>query len=448
MTRDLASLTQALLDAARAAGATSADAMAVAGTQIAIDVRSGHLEEATRAEGIDVGLRVLIGTRQAVVSSSDARPETLATMAERAVAMARETPEDPSLGLANATMLSPVRDSGALELHDPSPEPEPAALEAWARETEAAALAVPGVTQSLSASAAWSRRDVHLAASNGFAGGYARSETSISCGAISGEGTGMERDWDGDGRVFMADLRAPADIGRTAGERAVARANPRRPRTGTYSVLYDERVASSLVGHLLSAINGAAVARGASFLRDALGTQVLPVGLSLLEDPHRPRVGASRLWDAEGLATAPRAIVEDGRLRTWTLDLATGRRLGMESTANAARGPGGSPSPSVTNVALTQGSASRADLIAGMGTGLVITSLIGSTINANTGDYSRGASGFWVEGGEVAYPVNEVTIAGNLRDMLLRLVPANDARPYLSRVVPSLLVEGMTLAGS
>ena len=440
-------LTARLLDAAHKAGAESADAIAVQGSQVSIDVRGGRLEEAQRAEGIDLGLRVLIGHRQAVVSSSDARDATLSAMAERAVAMAREAPEDPSAGLADPSRLAQDRDMARLEIADPSQEPEPATLEAQAREAEVAALEVPGVSQAESAGASWYRREVFLAATNGFAGGYERSGQSLSCGAISGSGTAMERDWDWDQRVFSSELRSPQEIGRTAGERAVARSGARKPRTGTFPVLYDERVASSLIGHLLSAINGAAVARGSSFLRDAMGEMVLPEGLSVTEDPHRPRSSASRLWDAEGLPTRARALVEDGRLTTWILDLASARQLGLESTGHAARSPGGTPSPSVTNIELTQGTATREDLVRQMGTGLLVTSMIGSTINPNTGDYSRGASGFWVEGGEIAYPVNECTVAGNLRDMLRRIVPANDARPWLTRVVPSILVDGMTVAG-
>nr|WP_246849524.1 TldD/PmbA family protein [Rubellimicrobium arenae] len=443
----LEDLTARLLDAARRAGAEAADALLVRGTHLSIDVRQGRLEEAQRSEGIDLGLRVLIGQRQAVVSSSDSRDATLAAMAERAVAMAREAPEDPSVGLADPSELASDRDAARLELSDPSEDPEPAAMEARAREAEAAALEVPGVTQVLSASTGWSRREVFLAGTNGFAAGYGRSDHGLSCGAISGTGTGMERDYDWDSRVFRAELRSPAEIGRTAGQRAAEREGARKPRTGTYPILFDERIASSLIGHLLSAINGAAIARGSSFLRNAMGEQVLPDHLSLTEDPHRVRSPASRLWDAEGLPTRPRAIVENGRLTTWTLDLASARKLGLASTANAARSPGGTPSPSVTNIALTQGDASREDLLAQMGTGLLVTSLIGSTINPNTGDYSRGASGFWIEGGQITYPVNECTIAGNLGDMLRRIIPANDARSWLPRVVPSLLVEGMTLAG-
>lgn len=449
MTQSLESLTQALLEAARKAGADAADAMAVRGTALSIDVRQGKLEQAERSEGIDLGLRVLIGQRQANVASSDIRAETLAAMAERAVAMAREAPEDPHIGLADAGQLARDWDAAALELCDPAPEPEPAALERDAREAEAATLAVPGVSQVQSASAGYSARSVHIAASNGFSGGYARTDRSLYSVAIAGTGGAMERDHDGDSRIFQADLRAAAEIGREAGMRAVARMGARKPPTGAYPVLFDERISSSLIGHLLGAVNGGAIARGASFLRGALGEQVLPAGLSVIEDPHRPRASGSRPFDAEGLPTARRAIIEDGVLTGWTLDLANARKLGMTSTANAARGTGAPPSPSNWNVALTQGSDSRDDLIARMGTGLLVTSLIGSTINPNTGDYSRGAAGFWVQNGEVTHAVNECTIAGNLRDMFAALEPANDARGWLSNVVPSLLIqEGLTLAGA
>ncbi|MFC3612178.1 TldD/PmbA family protein [Lutimaribacter marinistellae] len=448
MTRTPEEICHALLDAARVAGAESADAIAIEGTSLSVEVRAGALEHAERSEGTDLGLRVLMGGRQAVVSSSDARDETLRAMAERAVAMAREAPEDPHAGLAEATDLAQDWDLAALELADPGPEPEAGALRDAALEAEAAALAVDGVTQVSDAAATYGRHAVHMAASNGFSGGYARTGRSVSCVAISGEGTGMERDYDGDSRTWAEDLRSPTEVGRTAGERAVAMQGARRPKTGSYPVLFDERISSSLVGHLLAAVNGASVARGSSWLKDAMGEQVLPAALSLVEDPHRPRVSGSRPFDAEGLPTRSRTIVENGVLTGWTLDLSSARKLGLSSTGNAARSVSGPPSPSNWNLALSQGDKSREELLRDMGTGLLVTSMIGSTINPNTGDYSRGASGFWVENGEIAYPVNECTIAGNLRDMLLRMIPANDARTYLSRVVPSILIEGMALAGN
>ncbi|MEW2914419.1 TldD/PmbA family protein [Leisingera sp. JC11] len=448
MTQSPEALCQALIDAARKAGADAADAMAAEGSSLSIEVREGKLEHAERSEGTDLGLRVFVGKRQALVSSSDMRPETMAAMAERAVAMAKEAPEDPYAGLADPSQLAKGWDLPALELEDPSGEPEPAALQADALAAEAACQAVDGITQVQSAAAGYGRHVVHLAATNGFSGGYQRTGRSLSCTGIAGTGTGMERDHDGDSRTFQADLRSAEEIGRTAGERAVARLGARKPKTGSFPVLFDERISSSLIGHLMSAANGAAIARGSSWLKDSLGQQVLPESLSVIEDPHRPRISGSRPFDGEGLPTRKRTVVDNGVLTGWTLDLASARKLGLESTGNAARGIGGVPSPSTWNIALTQGDASRENLIAQMGTGLLVTSMIGSTINPNTGDYSRGASGFWVENGEIAYPVNECTIAGNLHDMLRRIVPANDARQHLSTVVPSLLVEGMTLAGN
>ncbi len=445
---DLADLTARMIDAARRAGADQADALAVAATSLSIDVRQGRLEQAERSEGTDIGLRVFVGRRSAIVSSSDTRDATLAEMAERAVAMAREAPEDPFDGIADPSQLAQDTDSARLDLCDSAAEPDPAALEEAARRSEAAAMAVAGVTQVQSASAGYGRRQVHLAATNGFSAGYDRSDNGLSCTAIGGTGTAMERDYDYDSRIHAADLDSPERIGRTAGTRAVARLGAVKPPTGRYPVLFDERVSGALIGHLLSAINGAAIARGASFLRDRLGKPVLPAGLSLTEDPHRPRIGGSRLFDAEGLPTVPRHIVEDGVLTTWTLDLGTARKLGLQSTANAARGPGGQPHPAVGNLTLTPGAAGLDDLIRDMGTGLYVTGMIGSTINPNTGDYSRGANGFWVENGRILHPVHECTVAGNLIDMLARIVPGNDGRVHTGRVVPSILIDGLMLAGA
>jgi PmbA protein len=444
----LADLTSALLEAAKNAGADAADAIAVDGTSISIDVRDGKLEQAERSEGVDIGLRVMLGQRQANVSASDTRPETIHQMAERAVTMAKEAPEDPYIGQAAPEQYARDTDASALELSDPSDEPDPAELQEDARRAEAAAQENAGISQVQSASAGYGRRNIQLATSNGFSAGYARTDRGLSCVAISGIGAEMERDYDGDMRIFAADMRSPEDIGKRAAERAVERAGATKPKTGTYPVLFDERIASTLIGHLLQATNGASVARGSSWLRDRIGQQVLPEHLSLIEDPRRARTNGSRPFDGEGLQTQRRAIVENGVLMGWTLDLATARKLGMQSTASASRGTSQPPSPSASNVSLTQGNQTRSDLISGMGTGLLVTSMIGSTISPTTGDYSRGASGFWVENGEITHAVNECTIAGNLHDMLRRIVPANDARKHLSRVVPSLLIDGMTLAGS
>ncbi|MDD9922488.1 MAG: TldD/PmbA family protein [Boseongicola sp.] len=444
---ELQKLTEQLLSAAKKAGADDADAIATDGTSVSIEVLNGALEHAERSEGIEIGLRVLIGKRQACVSASDTNASTINEMAERAVAMARLAPEDPHIGLAAADQIATNWDVESLELVDDRPDPAPNDLQDAAARAEAAALAIPGISKADSVSSGFSRSMMYLAATNGFAGGYARGSHWLSCVAITGEGTEMERDYYGESRVFADELPSPEDVGRIAGERTIERAGARKPPTGAFPVLYDERVASGLIGHLLSAANGASVARGASWVQDKLGEQVLPEGLSIIEDPHRPRVSSSKPFDAEGLATHRRTVVDNGILQGWTLDLATARKLGMTSTANAARGAGSPPAPRLGNISLTPGDDSRDDLLRDMGTGLLVTSLIGSSINPTTGDYSRGASGFWVEGGEITYPVNECTIAGNLNEMLRSIRPANDARAHLSRVVPSLLVEGLTIAG-
>ena len=448
MTQPLTDLTHRLIDAAKAAGADSADAVAVAGTSVSIDVRNSVLEQAERSEGTDIGLRVFVGQKSANVSASDTSNRTIEEMAARAVAMANEAPTDPHAGIADATQLATDIDPARLNLVDDGPEPSPAWLEEQARIAEAAAQSVEGVAQVQSTSAGYGRRQVHLAATNGFSGGYESTSHSLSSVAISGAGTDMERDYDYDSRIHLSDMRDAAEIGRIAGERAVARHGARKPKTGTYPVLFDERIASSLIGHLLSASNGAMIARGSSWLRESLGKQILPKGMDLIETPHRARVSGSRLFDGEGLPTSERKIIDDGILTGWTLDLAAARKLGLQSTGSASRGTSGPPSPSVSHVALTQGVLSPFEMIRDMGTGMLITSMIGSTINPNTGDYSRGASGFWIENGEIAYPVNECTVAGNLHDMLARIIPANDARKHISGVIPSLMIDAMTLAGA
>ena len=445
---DLEKLAGKMLEAAQKAGAAAADAIVIRGDSLSIEVANGALEHAERAEGIDLGLRVLIGQRSAVVSVSDASDATIAVMAERAVAMAKAAPEDPHVGLADASQLATSWDVDALELVDPAEAANPESLKDMALAAEAAALAVNGVTKVDSAGGSYSKSSIHLATSNGFSGGYARSSTGLYCTAISGEGLKMERDYKGDSRVFASEMLSADEIGRIAGERAAALQGASQPPTGAFPVLFDERISSSLIGHLVSAINGRSVARGMSWLKDAMGEQVLPAGMDLVEDPFRKRVGGSKPFDGEGLATTQRAWVENGVLKSWVLDLASARQLGMESTGNAARGAGSAPSPSVGNLTLTPGQKTREALISEMGTGLIVTSMIGSSVNPNTGEYSRGASGFWVENGEVVRPVNECTVAGNLREMLGGLVAANDGQAHLSRVVPSLLVEGLTIAGS
>ena len=439
---------QKLLDRAKSMGADEADVIATKGQSINVDVRNGALENADRSEGAEVGLRVLVSQRQAIVSSSDISDTTLELMVERAIAMAKDAPPDKYAGLASVNQLAKHRDLSELEICDPASDPSPIKLQEKAEIAESSALEVGGVSQVSGASASYGKYSVFMAASNGFSANYDRSSNSVSCVAIAGEGLNMERDYDADTRVYQSDLRPSDEIGRTAGLRAVERLNPRRPATGSYPVIYDERVSSGLVGHLLSAVNGAAITRGSSWLKDSLGKQVLPSTCKLVENPHRLRAGASRLFDSEGLATKKREILSKGVLNGWTLDLASARKLRMRPTANASRNVSSNPSPTNWNIELSSPEDYCDNLLSEMGNGLLVTSLIGSTINPNTGDYSRGVSGFWVENGQICYPVSEITIAGNLRDMLKNIILGNDAQRHLSYVVPSILVEEMTLAGS
>ena len=438
-------IAERLLDAAKTAGADQADVIVMQETSVGIGVAERALEEAERSEGREAGLRVLLGRRQACVSGGDLSEYALQGMAERAVALAREAPEAPYCGLAEPGQTSGHVDPSTLELVDMADPPSPEELEALAREGEDAALAIEGISQVQQASASWGRTSITLAASNGFSGGYARTSTGIGVSAIAGEGLGRERDFAGESRVRRADLPDAAGIGRLAAERAVAALNPRKPPGGAVPVLFDERVSSSLLMHLLSAVNGSSVARGASWLKDNMGEAVLPQALSVVEDPLIVRGPASRPFDAEGIAAKSRPLVENGILARWVLDLSSSRQLGLETTGNARRGTSSPPAPGTTNVRITQGSISREDLIRDMGTGLMITSMIGSSVNPTTGAYSRGASGFWVEGGEIAYPVNEITVAGSLPEMMKTLVPANDADLNRAIAAPSILVEGLVI---
>ncbi|MEM9428979.1 MAG: TldD/PmbA family protein [Pseudomonadota bacterium] len=447
MAMDLATLAHQTLDAAKRAGAEAADALVTEGDAIAMEIRAGKLETAERSEGVEIGLRVLIGRRQATVAISDSRAPAIDAMAERAVAMAKAAPEDPDQGLADPELLATTRNADGLNLLDTAPPPSPEALADAARAAEAAALGIEGISQVSEVGAQTSLSHFHLAASNGFDGAYARSAHQLYCVAITGEGTSMERDYAAEGRTHYADLPAAEEIGRLAAERALARRGAIQPKTGAFPVLFDERVASGLIGHLLSAINGVSVARGTSWLKDAMGEMVLPAELSIETDPLTPGLSGTRPFDAEGLPAGKRALVEDGKLVSWVLDLASARKLGVRPTGDATRGPGSAPRPSLGNIVMTEGPQDRATLASEMGEGLLVTSLMGASINPNTGDYSRGASGFWVRNGEIAEAVNECTIAGNLRGMLASITPANDARHHLSRRIPSLRVEGLTVAG-
>lgn len=448
MTDPLARLAD-LVAAARRAGADAAEAMLVETQALAVQRRLGAVERIERTEARELGLRVFVGRRQAVVASSDDDPARFADLAARAVAMARAVPEDPHAGLAEAPdgMAGFGPRCAALDLLDPV-EPSIAALAARAAAAEEAALAVPGVTNSDGASAEWGRSTVSLVASNGFAGTHARSRHAVSVTALAGSGTAMERDYDFAAAVHAADLEDPAAVGRRAGEQAVARLGPRRPRSGTMPVVFHPRVAASLLAHLAAAINGAAVVRGTTFLRDALGRCVFAPGVTIHDDPLRRRGLRSRPFDAEGIAGGPRALVEDGVLASFLLDCRSARALGTASTGHAARSVAAVPVPAPSNLWLAPGPFSPAALIADIAEGLYVTELLGMGVNLVSGDYSRGAAGFMIRHGVLAEPVNELTIAGNLREMFRRLVPADDLVFRRGTDAPSVRIDGLTVAGN
>jgi PmbA protein len=434
-----------LLGRAKAAGAEAADAVVFDSIALAHARRLGALERLEREESQDIGLRVLLGKHQAFVSSTDSSSGALDELVTRALAMARSVPEDAYCGLAEPGQLA--RDMPEIEVYDPE-EPATEVLIERAKLCEEAARAVSGVTNSEGAEAGWSSSRIALAASNGFSGGYAVSRHSMGVSVLAGEGLGMERDYEFASRTHGADLEDPAEIGRRAGARAVKRLGARKAATGRFPVVYHPRVSNGLLGHLASAISGPAVARGTSFLKDKMGEAIFGPGITIVDDPHRPRGLRSKPFDGEGIANGRRNVIEHGCLTTWILSLSSARQLGLETTGHAARGTSGPPGPSVSNLFMEPGSAGPAELMADIGQGFYVTELMGMGVNTVTGDYSRGASGFWIENGELAYPVSEVTVAGNLKDMFLTLTPADDLEFRYGTDAPTLRIDDMTVAGA
>jgi PmbA protein len=427
------------------AGADAADAIVIEGISLSHARRLGKTEKLERSEGQDLGLRVLVGKRQAMVSTSDRSPKMLAELVERTLAMAKAVPEDNFCGLAEHDQLA--QDWPMLDMMD-SEEPPAETLIERARAAEDAAMAVKGVTNSEGAEASWGRSRVALVASNGFAGGYAGSHHGVSASVIGGSGTQMERDYDFASAVYAADLRDPAEIGRRAGERAVRRLGARKMPTGKVPVVFDPRVSRSFLSHLLGAISGPAIARGTSFLKDKLNQRIFPEAITIIEDPHRQRGLRSKPFDAEGLPNRRRALIDKGVLTTWLLDLRSARQLGLASTGHAARGTASPPTPAATNIWLEPGTATPAELMADIKSGFYVTELMGMGVNGITGDYSRGAAGFWIENGEISFAVSEMTVASNLNDMFARLVAANDLEFRVGADAPTIRIEDLTVAGS
>lgn len=441
---NLDDIAASLLDLARRQGADAADVGVSQSESLGVSARGGALEDAERSESIDFSLRVMVaaeqGFRQASVSASDPDPATLATLAERAMAMAREATPDHYIGLADAAQLA--GEAPDLELLDPSESPNPGALLETALALEAQTLAVEGVRQCEGASAGWGRSRVVIAASNGFHRGYEGGSHSISVSAVAGEGLGMERDYAYSSARWRGDLRTVESVGREAGERAVKRLNPRKPQSGAYPVVLDPRIGSRFASSLLGLMNGAAVARGSSYLAKRMGERILPEGVDLIDDPLLPRGQGSRPFDGEGLPVRRKKLIADGVLSEWLLDLAAARQLGLESNGSGGRGGG----PGASNAWISAGAETPEALIGEVEQGLYVTELMGRGLNGVTGDYSSGASGFWIESGRVAHPVSEITIAGHMSDMLATLRLADDLTFERRVNAPTMRVESMTIA--
>jgi PmbA protein len=436
----------ALIDAARRAGADAADVIYIGDSSTGVHVRLGALEDVERSEGEEIGLRFFVGSRSASVSSSDLSAEALSALVERAAAMAREAPEDPYAGLAPEDRL--MREDGPEVDGDDGRDPLPTELKERALATEDAARAFPGITNSEGASVSAGRSVIALATSHGFCRGYTTSGYSGTASVLAGSGGDMQRDFASHSARHYQDLDAPEAIGRLAAERTLARMNPGKVQSGTMPVVFDPRVGGSLVGHLIGAITGSAIARKTSFLLSREDEAIFPEGITIREDPHKRRGLRSKPFDGEGVATRARDLVAGGRVTGWLLDSASARQLGLEPTGHASRGVGGPPGASATNVDLLPGAVSPEELIANIKRGLYVVELIGQGVNQVTGDYSRGASGFIIEDGRIAGAVAEITIAGNLIDMFRTLVAANDLEQRRATNVPTLRVEGMTVAGA
>jgi PmbA protein len=437
-------LAQKLIDLTCAAGADAVDVLVSDSASLSVSCRMGVLEDTERAESRDIGLRAMIGQKQAFVSGSAIDDTALQQLAQRAVDMAQATPEDRYCGFAPEDRLTDH--IPALDIAD-SYEPDADKLLAMAVACEEAARGVTGITNSEGAGTGWGRATTALVTSHGFEGAYTSTSFSASCAVIGGEGDAMERDYASHSARHLEDLDAPEDIGLRAGERTIERLNPRKIESTKTNVVYAPRVSASLLGHLSGAISGSAIARGTSFLRDQMGQQIMSASITIEDDPLRPRGLRSAGFDGEGVATEKLTPIDKGVLQNWWLDSASARQLELETNGRAARGIGGPPGPSATNLYMLAGDDSVDTMLKNIGTGLYVTELIGMGVNGVTGDYSRGASGFWIENGELAYPVSEVTIASNLKEMFLNMTPADDLVFRRSVNAPTILVEGMALAG-
>ena len=446
MTDTSENVAEKLLSLSKKFGSEQAEVLITRGSNVSVEVRDGELEQAEGSDGLNIYLRVINDQKLASVSCTNTKMETLNQLAKRANEIANESIPNPFVGLADINDLTTTATMPSIDLSEPEGliMKDPLKLKDLALKAEKAALNSEGISKTDGSSASASKNELFLATSNGFSNGYNKSVYTIVASAISTRDSMMERDHAFEQRVYFEDLPQPESVGMLAAERAKLMQGARKPVTGNYPVIFNERIASSIVSHILAAINGEAIARGSSWLLGDMDLKILPENVNLIEDPHLPRLLGSKPFDTEGLITSRKFFVQNGILKSWILDLKTSRQLGLKSTGNATR----SGSPGVSNIELAGGNNTLNELCQKAGEGLMVCSLIGSSINQNSGDYSRGVTGFWFKDGEITHPVNECTIAGNLKEMIKDIVLANDSKPYLSRRVPSILVGNMTIAGN
>lgn len=443
MTHSLELITD-LIKSAKKSGADAADALFYKSSSLSVSRRMGQPEDLERSESSGIGLRVFVGKRMATVSSSDTGKQALEEMLERAVAMAKLSPEDEYLSLAPEDALA--KNIVDLELYDPN-EPTPEWLQEQCRLTEDAALSVKGITNSEGAGASYGSVTFSLAASNGFAGSYQSSNAGISVSVVAGSDGAIERDDDFTSGRYVSELEKPENIGLSAANRAVARLNPRKIPTSMMPIIFDPRVSKGMLSALAGAINGSAISRGTSFLKHSLGKPIFNNRINIIDDPHRKRGHASKPFDGEGVQNRRAVLVENGVLKTWVLDMRSANKLGLKTTGHASRGLSSPPSPSTTNLYMEPGQFTPAELMCDVKDGFYVTEVFGMGVNLVTGDYSQGAAGFYIENGKKSYAVSEVTIAGKLTDMFRELTPASDLEFKYSSNAPTLRIEGMTVAG-
>lgn len=450
MSKQLFNLADKVIEFTRKFGEVQSEVVIKKNKDITAEARKENIDFSEVSHSTSISLRVIYNNKSALVSTSSTSESNLKKLASKALEIAKDSLENPYDIIAQKFEFADSSKIKNLEIFDNKTDElkNISFFEELAIAADKASLNDAKITNTDGSSAGRSDSEYILCTSNGFKDGYKKSSFYISSSAIAAENKKMEREFAFEQRTYLEDLPNPSEIGELAAERAINMLGATKPTTGNYPVIFNERISSSIVGHILSAINGETIIRGSSWLLKSLNKNIIPEKYSLIEDPHILRLSGSRPFDAEGLKTKRNKFIDNGVLKSWVMDLKTSSQLGLKSTANAIRSNSSLPYPGVGNIELVGGDLSLDDLLVMAGEGLMVCSMIGSSINQNNGDYSRGASGFWFKDGKISHPVNECTIAGNLTQMIKSMTIANDSKSHLSRRVPSILIKDMTIAGN